>query len=197
MNAKCVGLGVVAFFALGSRSDGLAQPGVQESFNLLFQGDDPSQVFTYDLPFNPLVPSLVRFDGFFENLAPDETGVRYGLRWLRADGSGFDGGLLTDVDGVRLPGVDPVLGPVRVLTQFDQCIAFTPSTVHFDVEGLGPADNFRLVGEFTITPVPEPSVLVLLGGTVIAGWGCRLIRRGRLRKVAGDVACLPQSIQSC
>jgi hypothetical protein len=66
--------------------------------------------------------------------------------------------------GVRLPPVDPVLGTVRVPVQFGADLGLSaPAVVELIVEGLGPADNFRLVGDLTIQPVPEPGMLALFG----------------------------------
>jgi hypothetical protein len=58
--------------------------------------------------------------------------------------------------------------------QFEQSIPFTPATVNFYIEGGGPADHFRFVGDFTIAQVPEPTVFTLFGtGTLLGLLGRR------------------------
>jgi hypothetical protein len=160
-----------------------APAAVIQSFDELFQGDDPSKVYTFNLLFEPLTPSELRFDGFVENLDLfDETGVRFGLAWQAADGTHGIGATFPAGDdfnmGVRLPPVDPVLGTVRVPVQFSADLGLSsPAVVELIAEGLGPADNFRLVGDLTIQPVPEPDVLALFGAATCVGLLYRHFRR--------------------
>jgi hypothetical protein len=156
---------------LGTAHQSVAQTFAQRSFNVVLEGDDPSEVFTFDLPFDSLVPIRVSIDGLFENLDTSETGVRYKLWWPRADGSGIDGP--TDSDYTRLPASG------RLPLEFEQPIGFTPDMVFFAVEGGGPADHFRYVGDFTIQQVPEPVTSTLtVAGAVLALLGRRLRNRG-------------------
>ena len=103
-----------------------------------------AELFTFNLPFDSLAPSVVRFTGYFTNQAIDETGVRFAVAWWRPDGTG---GSSPDEGFVRLPSYGQL--PIR----FEQRIDFTPSTVQLEVEGGGPADYFRLIGDFTIQQV--------------------------------------------
>ena len=138
-----------------------AQTLAQRSFDVIFEGDDPGEVFTFDLAFDPAVPSTIRFMGSFENLATDETGVRYEYWWRRADGTGDDERFGIDFTPLPASGQLPV--------QFDQRIEFTPDIVFFHVEGGGPSDHFRFVGAFTVQEVPEPGVLPLLCAAAVVG----------------------------
>ena len=150
---------IVIALTVGPIHSTVAEPLLQRTFDLTLQGDDPGESFTFTLPEDPATPSILRFDGFFQNLDPEETGVRYYLSWNRADGSGFDS---IGTDFTRLPASGQL--PVY----FEQPVAFTPASVYFLVEGGGPSDNFRFAGDFTIAQVPEPGVLTLLaaGGAI-------------------------------
>lgn len=158
-----------------SVSQSPAQPLATRSFDLLFQGDDPSERYDFLLPLDPQTPVVAQFTGFLENLASEETGVRYGVNWYLGN-TLWDGRQFTDDMGVRLPGADPLLGTIRVPISFHQPIDFTPSEIHFWVEGIGGADNFRFNGDFAIQPVPEPTVSVLFVAAVLAV-GARWLRR--------------------
>lgn len=57
--------------------------------------------------------------------------------------------------------------PGRLPITFDEPIGFTPDKGFFKVEGGGPADHFRFVGEFVIEQVPEPGAFALLGGAAV------------------------------
>ena len=150
-----------------------AQSLVTRSFDLVFQGDDPSERYDFFLPYDRQTPVTVQFNGFFENLASEETGVRYGLNWYLGNNL-WDGRQFTDDMGVRLPPADSIAGTTRMPINFNQPIDFTPSEVHFWVEGLGPTDRFRFVGDLAIQPVPEPAVLILLTAAALGGLVLRL-----------------------
>jgi hypothetical protein len=155
-----------------------AHAAVLRSFDQVFQGDDPGEVFEFNLPFDPAQPAVVSFEGFAENLeagADSETGVRFHLRWRppTGDGGGDGGGAdLPDESpfprGVRLPPADPLSGPVRVPLHFESLLAYSPSLLIFAVEGLGPTDNFRLAGDLSIRPVPEPAPIAFGAGFLVA-----------------------------
>jgi hypothetical protein len=150
------------------------------SFDRFFTGDDPTESFSFDQAFDPTVPAELRFNGFVENHDGSETGVRFMIRWQLADQMGTDGIHFPDDEarmGVGLPPVDPVLGVIRVPLEFSAQPGFSPAVVTLTIEGLGPSDNFRLVGDFSTQPVPEPSTLTLV---VIAGLAISC-SAGRLR----------------
>ena len=176
-----IALAAVALPAAGARA------AVLRSFDQVFEGDDPSEVFEFNLPFDQATPAVVRFDGFAENLdagAEAETGVRFQLRWRPAtgDGGGVD---LPDETlfprGVRLPPADPTTGPARVPIEFESLVPYSPALLLFAVEGLGPSDHFRFAGELSIRPVPEPGApgLALLASSAALGFSrCRARVRG-------------------
>jgi hypothetical protein len=149
---------------------------VSRSFDLIYQGDDPSERYDFLLPYDPAVPVIVRFNGFLENLAPEETGVRYGIAGLRPDRTG-EGRQFTDEMGVRLPPADPVLGTTHVPIVFEQPITFTPAETYFWVEGLGGSDYFRFAGDFSIQAVPEPTASALLGCAAMLALLSRLCKK--------------------
>jgi hypothetical protein len=159
---------VAALLSCGVAHHCHAQLLASRSFDLLFQGDDPSERYDFLLSTDPLVPVTVRFEGFFENLSTEETGVRYGIGWYLGNHN-WDGRQFTDEMGLRLPGADPLWGTTRVPFGFAQRIDFTPSETQFWVEGLGGTDRFRFIGEFAIQAVPEPTVLTQLIGAAFAG----------------------------
>jgi len=146
---------------------------VLQSFDRLFQGDDPSEVFQFSLKYDPSAPSTLRFTGYVENLDLfDETGARFLFGWGRSEGS-WDGAVLFPegldyLMGVRFPAADPVQGPVRVPVEFQARIDYAPAWLRFDVEGLGCCDNFRLVGALTIEPTVEPQLSVSRIGSTAA-----------------------------
>jgi hypothetical protein len=145
---------------------------VLQSFDRLFQGDDPSEVFEFTLPFDPAVPSSVRFSGFVENRDTfAETGVRFALFWGRIAG-GFDGGILYPEEhmGVRMPAADPVLGPKRVPVEFQASVGYWPAWVRLDVEGLGCCDDFRLVGDLSVEAVPRLAIALFGSDAVQLTW---------------------------
>ena len=169
MKTRTIYFAVLMLLALGAPRQSAAQPLAQRSFDLVFQGDDPGEVFTFVLPFDPLVPSAVRFVGFFENLSTSDTSVSYNLSWLTSDS--------TRSSGPSSDGFVPLTGAGHLPVVFDQLVGFTPARVDFQVEGGGPSDHFRFVGEFAIQQVPEPGVFTLLGTGAILGLLCRRFRR--------------------
>ena len=126
--------------------------GTLETFDRLFQGDDPTEGFDFSLPPDPATPSLIRFSGFAENRdAFSETGVRFWLGSWRTNGTRDELHLFPRepefFTGYRLPPADPLNGPVRVPVQFQTRLEYSPASVHFTVEGLGCCDDFRFVGD--------------------------------------------------
>ena len=153
---------------------------VLQSFDRLFQGDDPSEVFQFpsgffqfSLKYDPAAPSTLRFTGYVENQDLfDETGARFLFNWGRSERI-WDGAVLFPdgpdyLMGVRFPAADPVQGPVRVPIEFQASIDYAPAWLRFDVEGLGCCDNFRLVGELTLEPTVEPQLSVSRLGSTAA-----------------------------
>ena len=59
-----------------------ASAGTLQTFDRLFQGDDPTEGFDFSLAPDPATQSLIRFSGFAENRDTfSETGVRFWLAW--------------------------------------------------------------------------------------------------------------------
>jgi hypothetical protein len=161
---------------LGSSTSFAAAPFVDgdtpvlQTFDRIFQGDDPSESFKFSQTFDPAVRATIRFSGFAENLSTfDETGARFFVGWGQAEndleeGILFPEGPANDM-GVRFPPADPLLGPVRVPLEIVAKTDYWPASLRFDVEGLGCCDHFRLVGTLTIEPTPEPELRISrLGG---------------------------------
>ena len=115
------------------------------SFDLVLQGDDPGELFRFDLQGSATVPSVVRFEGTFENLDLFETGLSWGLE--SAELGGFD-----SIDFTRLPGSGQL--PVEVV----RWNWFTPDKIVVHIEGGGPGDHFRFVGKLTVEQVATHSV---------------------------------------
>ena len=168
---------------------GAASGAVLGSFDQVFEGDDPSEVFEFNLPFDPAVPTLLRFNGFVENLETGddaETGVRFQLRWRppAGDGGGFDFPDPSDPNsrGVRLPPADPLLGPVRVPVTFQTDVPYSPALVRFGVEGLGPTDLFRFVGDLSIQPVPDPQAAAVCIAVLAPTLVLRRMRRATITR---------------
>jgi hypothetical protein len=153
MKTKRFSVVLVVLLTLGAAQHLAAQVLTNHSFDLVLQGDDPGEVFNFAFPFDPLVPSRVTFDGFFENLDGADTGVNYQLTWFHADRSVF----------LSSGGFVPLAGFGRLPLSLDQTAGFTPTEAFVHIEGGGPADHFRFVGQFAIQPVPEPSTFALLG----------------------------------
>lgn len=146
------------------RSQDLGSGRLLQSFDRLFQGDDPTEGFEFSLPLDLAVPSVVRFAGFAENQDMfHETGVRFWLIWGRAEGSHEEVRIFPEEPeffmGFRLPPTDLAGNPVRVPMEFQSRIDYSPAWVKFTVEGLGCCDNFRLVGDLTIQPGPQLRLL--------------------------------------
>src|SRR5688572_29350126 len=146
-NPHFVILFVLTLFWLRSAA---AQPLLQQPLNVLLAGDDPSQLFTFDLPADPLTPVVVRFDGVFQNLDSSETGVRYWIWWTVPESGGYD------IDWTRLPGSGAL--PV----QYEQTLGFTPDSITLLLEGGGPGDHFQFTGDISVQAVPEPGAVTLL-----------------------------------
>lgn len=73
--------------------------------------------------------------------------------------------------------------------QFDQPIGFTPDIVFFHVEGGGPSDHFRFVGDFAIQQVPEPATFALIGAGAFVGLCGRRCKR-LVKSVRGIGECV-------
>src|SRR5687767_5862772 len=106
--------------------------GTLQTFDSLFQGDDPTEGFEFSLFPDPARPCVIQFSGYAENRdGLDETGVRF---WL---GSGRTNGTRDELHlfppepqffmGFRLPPIDPMNGPVRVPIQFQSRIEYSPA----------------------------------------------------------------------
>jgi hypothetical protein len=152
-------LAILALTIASPRST-IGQPVVQQTLDALLDGDDPSQRFTFDLPYDPLTPIVVRLDGLFRNLSVDGTASRITIHWI-APSSGSAG---TDWN--------PLPGSGQLPLHFEHTLAFTPDSLFLLVEGGGPADYFRFTGDFSIQQVPEPGAMALFG----AGIGLAAVR---------------------
>lgn len=156
--AACTGAGFMAATAT-------AQGAVLQSFDQVFQGDDPTQGFDFNLPLDASTPVMLQFQGYAENLDAAETGVRFLLIWQSLDGNSFPRDEFPSgndfFSGVRLPPVDAVLGTTQVPLSLVSSPGYTPAAIRFVIEGLGPADNFRIVGDLTVQAVPEPSAIAI------------------------------------
>ena len=138
-----------------------AKAALIHTFDDIFIGDDPGGSFTFDLTTPPAQPVAFTFDGYVENLnltILGHTGVVFGLYWRDAMGAPFPGTAFptAGVSSLGLPVVEPILGPQRVPVRFTLSPITAPSSVIFYVDGQGPADNFHVVGDLTMEPVPEP-----------------------------------------
>ena len=168
MRAKILKVMLVMILTLGSAQQLAAQLLTNYSFDLVLQGDDPGEVFNFTFPFDPLAPSRVTFNGYFENLDGASTGVNYYMSWS-------DGGssvVLSSGGFVQLAGSGQL--PVSL----DQTVGFTPTASFVHIEGGGPSDHFRFVGDFAIHQVPEPGMFTLLSLAAGVSWfGCLYRRR--------------------
>ena len=131
---------------------------VDQSFDQLLFGDDPTYSIHFYLTYDPNVPVNLRLDAQFENLSTEQTGVRYFLRWFMPNGSLEDSPTKDFV---------PLAGSGETLAFFDRTIDFTPSSVSLYVEGGGPTDNFKFVGDLDVTQIPEPACLPFLGAITL------------------------------
>jgi hypothetical protein len=150
-----------------------SQAAVLQSFDRLFEGDDPSESFQFSLEYDPAIPTTVRFAGFVENLSTfDETGARFLFGWGRTNDDWVEGVSFPAwpdyLRGVRFPAADPLLGPTRVPVVFQGRVGYAPASLRFDVEGLGCCDYFRLVGTLSIEPTVEPELRVSRAGGAAA-----------------------------
>jgi hypothetical protein len=148
---------------------------VNQRVDVQLHGDDPSEVISIDVVPNPAAPLLVHVDGYFENLVSTQTNVRFDVYWL-APGGGYDG--FAGPEFMRLP---PPAELATVPVSFDQTIPFTPPTVFLLLEGGGPDDHVRFVGEFELVTVPEPAMAGLVTVAAIFGQGGRRRWRGACR----------------
>src|SRR5436190_20535720 len=117
--------------------------------------------FTH-LPGNAQLPSLLQFEGEFENRDPFETGVRYDLSWSLADGGAFGGSEYIDFTHLPASG--------RLTVAFTKWIWFTPQTMRLLIEGGGPDDHFRFVGELRVRQIAPSTMANCLPPTDIIGW---------------------------
>ena len=141
------------------------------SINQIFAGNDPSERFDFTPTFDPSQPSVLRFEGIVTNQreSPFDTAMRFNLQWRNPDdsiGEVLFPELPQYFSGLDLPGADP--DPVPVPAIFQAELPFHPGWVSLAVEGLGPSDDFRLVGDLTLDAIPEPSACTLLLGIAIA-----------------------------
>ena len=156
---------VLGMFAVGALPQCAAQSLLQERFDFVLEGDDPSRLFNFDLPQDPLIPSVLRFDGLFQNLDPSATGVRYAIWWTSPQSGEHN------LDWTPLPAGGEL--PVH----YEQLIQFTPDAVTLLVEGGGPADHFRFTGDFSVQQVPEPGMFALFATAAAIGAVC--LRRNK------------------
>src|SRR5688572_25896996 len=173
MKTKSFSVMLLALLTLGAVQQSGAQVLTNHSFDLVLQGDDPGEVFNFTFPFDPQAPSRVTFDGFFENLDGTATGVNYYLSWSDAN----------RIVLLSSGGFVPLASFGRLPVSFDQTAEFTPTAAFVHIEGGGPADHFRFVGEFAIQQVPEPSAFALLSVAAAVGL-CRCFQRRKTTHAA-------------
>jgi hypothetical protein len=131
------------------------------AFDNVFVGNDPTEVFTFPLSLPAGQPVVFTFTGTVANqnlTLLGHSGVRFALFWSDAGGpqppaTQYPPDHASDID---LPVVDPILGPQPVPVQFSMFPTEVPASVSLAVEGTGPDDNFRLVGNLTVENIPEP-----------------------------------------
>jgi hypothetical protein len=189
MRPRLIYVAVLALMTLGRPDEVAAQELVRQSFDEVFEGDDPGMLYRYSLSFDPALSTEIHFDGTFINLASEETGVRFALAWRRPDGTG---GNSPEEGFVPLPAAGQL--PVK----FEEMIDFTPAELTLHIEGGGPADHFRFVGDVTATQVPEAGVAWSFALCVLISLGRRRFRRCRtlqprfsFRPKSGDLAHHP------
>jgi hypothetical protein len=156
---RCLLPAVLALTALSFSAP--ANATLIHTFDNVFVGNDPTEVFTFPLSLPAGQPVVFTFTGSVANqnlTILGHSAVRFALFWRDAGGNQSpatyyppDGA--SDVD---LPVVDPILGPQPVPVQFSLYPPEVPASVSLVVEGTGPADNFRFVGDFTVENIPEP-----------------------------------------
>jgi hypothetical protein len=184
---------LIAWCILGFFMVNATKAAVIHTFDGVFIGDDPGGSFNFGLSPVPGTPVVFTFLGYVENqnlTVLGHSGVRFSLYWndlfgTRVSTASFpsDG-----VSAVDLPVVDPILGPQRVPVEFSLTTTAIPSDVTFTVEGVGPADNFRMVGTLTMESIPEPRGGLLIG-LVSAGGSMRRRRsQGKGKKRCGMAA---------
>ena len=80
-----------------------AQSLVRQSLDVVLQGDDPSERFTFNLQQDLFTPSVVRLTGLFENFDSTETGVQYTLLWTSPESDSVASGWTTLLGTGHLP----------------------------------------------------------------------------------------------
>lgn len=160
---------IALLFAPAASQDASAAPllpPVNQRVDVELHGDDPFAAIPVDLVPNPAVPLLARVDGYFENLVPFETVVRHDVYWLTPDGT-YDA--FNASEFYRLP---PPAELATVPVHFEQTIAYTPGQVYLFLEGGGPGDHVRFVGEFELVYAPEPAATGVVMSSALFG-ACR------------------------
>jgi hypothetical protein len=147
---------LLPLFALSQTA--MAQ-GLRVPFNEEFVGDDPTVGFDFFPGLDLGTPSEFSFIGYVENRnvgTGEDNGVRFQLSWT-PQGPDVP---LAPWQGQQffLPQTPPGQTPTRIPLELRQPIGITAAEIRFTVEGLGCCDDFVVVGEVAVTPIPEGGV---------------------------------------
>lgn len=159
MRLPCICAALAVCLACGAASRGAVITLVDQSIDVVLEGDDPAASFRFDLPGDPLLPVVASFEGYYENLQPFETSVRHELSWTGPIDLGTS-------DGIH-PDFVPLPASAQLPLNFEQRIDFTPAVLRLDFEGGGPSDQFRVFGNLTLRQVPEPSMFALVATAIV------------------------------